>query len=79
MFMMHGTHKISAGRPRGRRWGRRGLLIVIGLFTGIAAFICSGECFVFLFIAANGAGIWSLDNILRKRSTITASTGARRV
>jgi putative oxidoreductase len=66
-----------------------GLLITIGLFTRIAAFICSGEmavaywmvhftrggpfpvinggegailfCFVFLFLAAAGAGPWSLD------------------
>lgn len=65
-----------------------GTLIMIGLFTRPAAFICSGTmaaaywmahgtqsffpianggeiavlfCFVFLFIAARGAGIWSLD------------------
>jgi putative oxidoreductase len=65
-----------------------GILIMIGLFTRPAAFICSGTmavaywmahgmnnffpianggelavmfCFVFLFIAARGAGIWSLD------------------
>jgi putative oxidoreductase len=65
-----------------------GILIMIGLFTRWAAFICSGEmavaywmvhgarslfplvnggelaalyCFVFLFIAAKGAGLWSLD------------------
>jgi len=65
-----------------------GILIMIGLFTRWAAFICSGEmavaywmahgtnallpiinrgelavlyCFVFLFIAAHGAGIWSVD------------------
>ena len=35
--------------------------------------------FLFLFIAAHGAGIWSLDNLLRKRTTVSASTGARRV
>jgi uncharacterized membrane protein YphA (DoxX/SURF4 family) len=33
-------------------------------------------CFVFLYIAAHGAGIWSIDNVLRRRSTITASTAA---
>ena len=65
-----------------------GALIMIGLFTRPAAFICSGTmavaywmahgmnhlfpilnggelaalfCFVFLFIAARGPGIWSLD------------------
>lgn len=65
-----------------------GVLVMIGLFTRPAAFLCSGlmaaaywmahgtqallpilnqgelaalYCFVFLFIAARGAGIWSLD------------------
>jgi putative oxidoreductase len=65
-----------------------GLLVMIGLFTRWAAFLCSGMmaaaywmahgtqalfpivnkgelailyCFVFLFIAANGPGIWSVD------------------
>jgi putative oxidoreductase len=34
-------------------------------------------CFVFLYIAAHGAGIWSIDNMLRRRSTIIASTASR--
>jgi putative oxidoreductase len=65
-----------------------GLLVMIGLFAGWAAFLCSGlmaaaywmvhgfqalfpiqnggelavlYCFVFLYIAARGAGIWSVD------------------
>src|SRR6185312_12969977 len=65
-----------------------GVLVTIGLFTRIAAFIASGEmavgywmehfpsgfwplankgeaailfCFVFLYIAAAGAGAWSID------------------
>ena len=65
-----------------------GILVMIGLFTRPAAFICSGTmaaaywmahgtkaffpianggeiavlfCFIFLFIAAQGAGIWSVD------------------
>lgn len=65
-----------------------GALILLGLFTRPAAFICSGMsavaywmahgtnglfpianggelvalyCFIFLFIAARGAGIWSVD------------------
>ena len=65
-----------------------GILIMIGLFTRWAAFICSGQmaaaywmghgtkallplvnggelaalyCFVFLYIAAHGPGIWSVD------------------
>jgi putative oxidoreductase len=67
-----------------------GILILVGLFTGIAAFIASGEmaaayfmvhagqgfwpivnkgelavlyCFVFLYIAAHGAGKWSIDGL----------------
>lgn len=66
-----------------------GALIMIGLLTRPAAFICSGTmavaywkvhamksffpiinngelaalyCFTFLYIAARGAGIWSIDN-----------------
>ena len=65
-----------------------GILVMIGLFTRWAAFLCSGlmaaaywmghgfnalfplvnhgelaalYCFVFLFIAARGPGIWSVD------------------
>jgi len=65
-----------------------GTLVMIGLFAGWAAFLCSGlmafaywiahgmnaplpiqnmgelaalYCFVFLYIAAHGSGIWSLD------------------
>ena len=65
-----------------------GILIMIGLFASIAAFIASGEmaaayfiahaprafwpvqnggelavlfCFIFLYIAARGSGIWSVD------------------
>lgn len=67
-----------------------GILIMVGLFTGIAAFIASGQmavayfrahapqgfwpienrgelavlyCFVFLYIAAHGAGKWSIDGL----------------
>ncbi|TXK52610.1 DoxX family protein [Pontibacter qinzhouensis] len=70
-----------------------GILIAIGLFASIAAFICSGQmavaffmshfpqgwnpllnggelsvlyCFLFLYIASRGAGIWSLDSLLSK-------------
>src|SRR5262245_40641656 len=83
-----------------------GFLILIGLFTSIAAFVCSGEmavayftvhakwtgdgwvpivnqgeaavlyCFLFLFIAAHGAGIWSVDAAMRKRTPVTGSAGA---
>jgi putative oxidoreductase len=108
MFLMHGTQKIFGwpgdGSPvaYASRAGIAGILevvlgvlIVIGLFTGIAAFIASGEmaaaffiahapkglipllnkgelsvlyCFLFLYIATHGAGIWSVD----------AATGRRR-
>lgn len=71
-----------------------GVLIMVGLFTGIAAFLASGEmavayfkvhqpggalpiqnggeaaalfAFVFLYIAARGSGIWSLDGLRRPR------------
>jgi putative oxidoreductase len=71
-----------------------GVLIALGLFTGIAAFIASGEmavayfrvhahgsfwpiinkgelavvyCFLFLYIAAHGAGRWSLDGVMGRR------------
>jgi len=72
-----------------------GLLIAVGLFTRVAAFLASGEmavayfkahaprgfwpmlnegelavvyCFVFLFIAAYGAGLYSLDRAFRRRT-----------
>jgi putative oxidoreductase len=71
-----------------------GLLIIIGWYTRLAAFVTSGEmaaayfighfpegvlpinnkgelavfyCFVFLFIAAYGAGIWSIDSTIENR------------
>lgn len=71
-----------------------GLLIAIGLFTSIAAFIAAGQmavayfmahapkaslpilnqgelavlfCFLFLYFAAQGSGIWSVDAALRSR------------
>ena len=81
-----------------------GLLVAVGLLTGYAAFIASGEmafayfmahaskgwnpvankgelpvlyCFAFLYIAAHGAGIWSLDAALRGHAPVraTSSTG----
>ena len=71
-----------------------GLLIALGLFAAIAAFIASGEmavayfmahaphglwpivnkgeaavlyCFLFLYIAAHGSGLYSLDTQLARR------------
>lgn len=81
-----------------------GLLVAVGLFAGIAAFVCSGEmavafftvhfhatgtgwiplinkgelavayCFSFLYIAAHGSSIWSMDNLLRRRVAVSGST-----
>lgn len=74
-----------------------GILVTIGLFTRLAAFIASGEmavayfmahfpksfwpianmgegailfCFVFLYIAAAGAGAWSVDSARMRHSPI---------
>jgi putative oxidoreductase len=107
MFMMHGTQKLL-GFPPGDNppvpiasfmgFGGSlelvcGLLIALGLFASIAAFIASGEmavayfmahfpqgfwpivnrgelavlyCFLFLYFAANGSGIWSMDSAFRR-------------
>lgn len=104
MFAMHGTQKLF-GWPGGQEPASAmlfkvagvvelvcGLLIAIGLLTGIAAFLASGQmavayfmmhapngiwpilnqgelaalyCFLFLFMAAHGAGIWSVDGARR--------------
>ena len=107
LFAMHGSQKLL-GIPAGNRppvsvlsfpAGISGLLelglglmILLGLFAGWAAFIASGEmafayfmahfkaaaplpimnqgepavlfCFIFLYIAARGSGILSLDSVL---------------
>lgn len=111
LFMLHGSQKLLGWPPSGKPGtvppftfpgGISGLielicgaLIVVGLMTGIAAFLASGEmavayfmahaskggfwpiqnkgelavlfCFVFLYFAAHGAGIWSIDSVLRRR------------
>jgi putative oxidoreductase len=105
MFALHGAGKILGlgGQkvPLATLFGASGmielvggLLVAIGLFTSVAAFICSGEmavayfmvhapqglhpvankgelaalyCFVFLYIAARGAGRYSID-ATRKRA-----------
>lgn len=102
LFIWHGTQKLF-NYPQDFPYGPLnplltaagiielvgGLLVMIGLMTRPAAFICSGTmavaywkvhglnafypllnggeipalyCFVFLYIAARGAGIWSIDN-----------------
>lgn len=117
MFLMHGTQKLFGWPGQGDTVDLvslmglagivefvGGLLIMIGLFASIAAFIASGQmavaffmahspehwnpllnngevavlyCFLFLYIAARGAGIWSVD-AGRKRSAhpVHSPTGA---
>jgi putative oxidoreductase len=111
MFLMHGTQKIFAvpgDQPATMLASLMGVagiielacgaLVMVGLFTSIAAFIASGEmaaayfivhagqsfwpiinrgelatlyCFLFLFIAAHGSGIYSVD-AFRKPATARA-------
>ncbi len=107
MFAMHGSQKLL-GFPGGKDPAPLmsmigvagiielvgGLLIAVGLFASLAAFIASGlmavayfmahasqgalpilnqgelavlYCFLFLYIAARGAGVWSIDALLRRR------------
>ncbi len=101
LFLWHGTQKLFGfpaptreGTPEWILYGAGsieligGVLVMIGLFTRPAAFICSGTmavgywyahglqawfplnnsgelaalyCFVFLYIATRGPGIWSAD------------------
>jgi putative oxidoreductase len=110
MFAMHGTQKLF-GWPGDRPAATAplpitagvievvgGLLIVIGLWAGWAAFIASGTmavayfmrhagdgffpivnrgelavlyCFLWLFLAAHGAGAWSVDQARRERAART--------
>jgi putative oxidoreductase len=78
-----------------------GLLILLGLFVPIVAFIASGEmavayfhvhaklsffpivnhgelavayCFVFLYMAAHGSGLLSLDSLIRRTPAATRTT-----
>ena len=108
LFMWHGTQKLlgfppSANPSPGGLSAMMavgggieligGVMIMIGLFAGLAAFISSGMmavayfgwhfsmqaflplqnkgelavlyCFVLLYIAARGSGVWSVDSIFR--------------
>jgi putative oxidoreductase len=117
MFMLHGLQKIFGvlgGKqvPMASMFGAAGIietvcgvLVLVGLFGSIAAFIASGEmaaayfiahiprsfwpimnggelaalyCFLFLYVAATGSGIWSVDAL--RAGTVNAATrpgGAR--
>jgi len=101
MFAMHGSQKLFGWPPSKNPMPLdtlfkaagvielvAGLLIALGLFASIAAFIASGEmaaayfiqhakaaplpiqnggelavlyCFIFLYIASVGSGVWSID------------------
>ena len=106
LFMLHGTQKLFGWPPSGQPGGPAeglmlvagiiemvcGLMVMIGLFGSIAAFIASGMmavayfmvhqpmgslpltnkgeaavlfCFAFLYIAARGSGLWSVDSAIR--------------
>jgi putative oxidoreductase len=113
LLLLHGTQKFfdfpPAKQPMGSLGGMMlaaaiielvcGLLVLIGFFSSIAAFIAAGEmavayfmvhqpmaplpiqnggepaaayCFVFLYIAARGSGILSVDSMMKgSRAMIT--------
>ncbi|HSF10902.1 MAG TPA: DoxX family protein [Nitrospirales bacterium] len=108
LFLWHGTQKLfGVPKPPGMELPGYviniagpielvgGVLVMIGLFTRWAAFLCSGlmaaaywmvhgskaffpivnggelaalYCFVFLFISAQGSGIWSADDSMGNSS-----------
>ncbi len=108
LVLWHGSQKLLGYPPSGSPSGEGlsplmavagtielvgGVMIMIGLFAGLAAFITSGlmavayfmvhfstqaflpivnkgelavlYCFVFLYIASRGSGVWSVDSIFR--------------
>lgn len=107
LFIFHGTQKLFSVPVEAREGMPAfityiagpielvgGALVMIGLFTRPAAFLCSGlmaaaywmahgmkalfpiqnqgelaalYCFVFLFIATQGPGIWSADEAMSKK------------
>lgn len=105
LFLWHGSQKLFGFPPSEHAMPAfmlfagaieffGGLLIMVGLWTRWAAFICSGQmavaywiihgthavlpllnggelamiyCFLFLFISAQGSGIFSVDHLLEKR------------
>jgi putative oxidoreductase len=114
LFAFHGGQKLfgmfdGTARPLASLMGLAGIvelaggvLVMIGLLAGLAAFFASGQmavayflahaprggwpienagelaalfCFTFLFISARGAGIWSIDAALFRRSRSIPSAG----
>lgn len=83
-----------------------GLMIMLGLFAGFAAFIASGmmavayfmahfsmqsflpiqnrgemavlNCFVFLYIASRGSGVWSIDSLMGRAGRDNAAAASSR-
>lgn len=106
MLMVHGIQKLFSWPPPDHAGAAEGLILVagiielvggllvmVGFFAAIAAFISSGlmavayfmahqpkgplpimnggelavlYCFVFLYIASRGSGVWSVDSIFRR-------------
>src|ERR1700756_4270485 len=77
MFAMHGTQKLLGYPPMPQGMSGPlppllkvgggielvcGLLIAIGLFAGIAAFVASGEMAVAYFSAHAHNGLWPIEN-----------------
>ena len=109
LFLWHGSQKLLGYPPSGMPPSGEGIsplmavggtielvggiMIMIGLFTSIAAFLASGMmavaffmvhfsaaaplpivnkgepavvyCFLFLYLASRGSGVWSVDSIFR--------------
>ena len=113
LFAFHGAQKLfglfdGTARPIDSLMGfagvvefTAGVVVMLGLFAGVAAFIASGQmafayfmahaprgswpiqndgelavlfCFLFLFISARGAGIWSLDAALLRYRRLRPGT-----
>lgn len=75
LFLWHGSQKLlnfpidgHAGMPAFIQYGAGsielvgGLLIMIGLFTRWAAFLCSGLMAVAYWMAHGSKGLWPIDN-----------------
>ena len=98
LFAMHGAQKVfgwfGGDKAESLQWIAAGwfeilagLLIAIGLFTGIVAFLAfvemavaailtQGEaaalyCVAFLYMSARESGMWSVDHLRRKPSAAT--------
>lgn len=64
IFGMFGGEKATAGLPLVAGWIEIicGLMIALGLFTGLAAFIASGQMAVAYFMVHASGGFWPLVN-----------------